>query len=129
MEISLFDKVATPSLFADFSSLQIDFGDEKVRFYSNDLDVYLYSRGRLTDAQLAALTSQLSSSSSVFDGMTDEQRVQFLSSRYSQNFASVDNFRRYLVSNLEELETEMKSITSSDDPSDPAPVPSVESPE
>lgn len=104
MNISIFDKVAVPSLFADYSIVEMEFADSKVKFISNDLDAYLYARGRLTDAQLAALSSQISQSSSVFDSMTDEQRVQFLSSRYSQNFASVDAFRQYLVDNMSSLE-------------------------
>lgn len=113
MEISIFDKVAAPSLFADFSTVEMDFVDEKVKFCSNDLDSYLFARGRLTDAQLAALTSQVSSMSSAFDGLSDDDKVKFLSSRYSQNFASVDSYRQYIVANLDKLESEINDEVAS----------------
>lgn len=102
--------VATPNVFHNVTSFERDFGDEKVRFLCNDLDAYLYQRSRLTDVQLAALSAQLSSQSSVFDGLSDEQQVQFLNSRYNQNFASVDSYRQYLVQNLNKLDSDVQQF-------------------
>lgn len=111
LKVSFTDKLCTPNIFGEFSFVTMDFGGESVKFLSNDLDAYLFSRGRLNDLQLAALSSQLSQHSSVFDSLSDEQRIEFLNSRYNQNFASVDSFRQYLVSNLQELE---ESVSVSD---------------
>lgn len=102
--------VATPNVFHDVTSFEREYGDEKIRFLTNDLDAYLYQRSRLTDVQLAALSAQLSSSSSVFDGLSDEQQIQFLSSRYNQNFASIDSYRQYLVSNLDKLDADIQQF-------------------
>lgn len=102
--------VATPNVFHNVTSFEREFGDEKIRFLSNDLDAYLYQRSRLTDVQLAALSAQLSSSSSVFDSLSDEQQIQFLNSRYNQNFASVDSYRQYLVSNLGKLDADVQQF-------------------
>lgn len=123
--------VATPNVFHNVISFEREFGDVKVRFLSNDLDAYLYQRSRLTDVQLAALSAQLSSNSSAFDGLSDEQQIQFLNSRYNQNFASVDTYRQYLVQNLDKLDADVKqfikdsqSVESVDKPID-TPVESV----
>ncbi len=101
--------VASPNLFQNETLVEMTFADSKVCFVANDLDAYLYARSRLTDAQLAALSAQMKQRSSVFDSLTDEQRVQFLNSRYNQNFASVDNYRNYLVEHLVELENDIKA--------------------
>lgn len=108
LKVSFTDKLCTPNIFSEFSFVSMDFGDVKVKFLANDLDAYLFSRGRLTDMQLAALSSQLSIHSSAFDNLTDEQRIKFLNSRYNQNFASVDAFRRYLVDNMSSLESSLE---------------------
>lgn len=102
--------VATPNVFHNVTSFEREYGDEKIRFMSNDLDAYLYQRSRLTDVQLAALSAQLSSSSSAFDGLSDEQQIQFLNSRYNQNFASIDSYRQYLVSNLDKLDADIQQF-------------------
>lgn len=102
--------VATPNVFHNVTSFEREFGDVNVRFLCNDLDAYLYQRSRLTDVQLAALSAQLSSSSSAFDNLSDEQQVQFLSSRYNQNFASIDSYRQYLVENLNNLDSDIQQF-------------------
>lgn len=103
------DVVASPNLFQKETEVEMEFADSKVRFIANDLDAYLYARSRLTDAQLAALSAQLEQRSSVFDSLTDDQRIQFLSSRYNQNFASVDNYRNYLLQHMDDFEQEIKT--------------------
>lgn len=101
--------VASPNLFQNETVVSMKFADSEIRFLANDLDAYLFSRSRLTPAQLAALSAQLEQHSSVFDSLTDEQRVQFLNSRYNQNFASVDNYRSYLLANLDKFDGEIKA--------------------
>lgn len=105
MEKKYIERVCDPNIFQNVTHFEVPFGTQNITFVVNDLDAYLFSRQRLTDVQLAALSSQLSHQSSVFDSMTDEQRVQFLSSRYNQNFASVDSYRQYLVEHMNELES------------------------
>lgn len=101
--------VASPNLFQNETLVEMEFAGDKINFCANDLDAYLFARSRLTDAQLAALSAQLEQRSSVFDSLTDSQRVQFLNSRYNQNFASVDNYRDYLIANMDKFESEIKS--------------------
>lgn len=104
--------VASPNLFQNETIVEMEFAGAKVKFIANDLDAYLFARSRLTEAQLAALSSQLEQRSSVFDSLTDEQRMQFLNSRYNQNFASVDNYRSYLLQHMNDFENDIKTFVS-----------------
>lgn len=102
--IRVSDVIASPDIFAENRRFtHVSRGMECV-IHTNDLDALLFARGRLTDMQLAALTSNLSQHSSIFDGLSDEQKLEAVSSRYNQNFASVDRFREYLVSELGNIE-------------------------
>lgn len=113
------ERVCDPNAFSTLTHVEIDNGLGVSEHISNDLDSYLFARERLTDMQLAALSSQLSHRSSVFDSMNDDERIQFLNSRYNQNFAGVDAYRQYLVDNLDSIEQDILSSNESDEPVEP----------
>ncbi len=116
------ERVCDPNIFENTSVVEIDNGQGVAEFFANDLDAYLFARTRLTDMQLAALSSQLSHQNSVFDSLSDEQQVQYLNSRYNQNFAGIDNYRAHLLSNLDKFESDIREfVKSQQDSPDPDP--------
>lgn len=100
------DVIAAPDIFAENRRFtHVSRGRECI-IHTNDLDSVLFARNRLTDMQLAALTANLSQRSSIFDSLSDDDKIRAVSSRYNQNFASVDRYREYLVSELGNIEKE-----------------------
>ncbi len=110
------DVVAAPDIFEENRRfIHVSRGRECI-IHTNDLDSVLFARNRLTDMQLAALTANLSQRSSIFDSLSDDDKMRAVSSRYNQNFSSVDRYREYLVSELDNIEQEELERIESEEP-------------